>query len=132
MRMKPKLRSLALVSALMLVISGIGLAAERHAATRSKFAAGSAAHLAQRYYYPLSYYYVPYQAPVLVISPYGPSYYLPPAVVITAPYFCVFHNDGFVSRVGLLDHLAGTHKIPLDAASAICPDGTGSCIFPSY
>ena len=130
--MKRILRSLALVSALMLVISGIGLAGQRDPSTRSKFAAGSTAHLAQRYYYPLSYYYVFYQAPVLVISPYGPSYYLPPAVVVTAPYFCVFHNHGFVSRVGLLDHLAGTHKIPLDAASAICPDGTGSCIFPSY
>ena len=58
--------------------------------------------------------------------------HVPPAVVVTYPYFCVFHNDGFVSRIGLLDHLAGTHKIPLDAAATICPDGVGSCVFPSY
>jgi hypothetical protein len=63
---------------------------------------------------------------------YGPSYYVPPAVVVTSPYFCAFHNDGFVSRIGLLDYLSGTHKIPLDAAATICPDGVGSCVFPSY
>lgn len=78
------------------------------------------------------YYYQPYYSPVLVVSPYGPSYILPPAVVVTSPYFCVLHNDGFVSRVGMLDHLAGTHKIPLDAAASLCPDHGGSCVFPSY
>jgi len=36
-----------------------------------------------------------------------------------------------VSRVGLLDHLSGMHKIPLDAATNVCPDD-GGCIFPSY
>jgi hypothetical protein len=70
--------------------------------------------------------------PVLVVSPYGPSYYVPPTVVVTWPYFCIFHNDGFVSRIGLLDHLAGTHKIPLDAAANLCPDGVSSCVFPAY
>jgi hypothetical protein len=57
---------------------------------------------------------------------------LPPAVVVTAPYFCVLHNEGFVSRIGLLDHLVGTHKIALAAAVSICPDGAASCVFPSY
>jgi hypothetical protein len=52
--------------------------------------------------------------------------------VATWPYFCVFHNEGYVSRIGLIDHLAGTHKIPLDAVTAFCPDDTGACIFPSY
>lgn len=78
------------------------------------------------------YYYPGYYPQVLVISPYAPAYVLPPTVVATARYFCVLHNDGFISRVGLLDHLAGTHKIPLDAASSLCPDGAGSCLFPSY
>jgi hypothetical protein len=46
--------------------------------------------------------------------------------------FSVFHNAGFVSGVGLLDHLSGTHKVLRDAAAAICPDGIEACGFPSY
>ena len=130
--MKPMLRSLTVILLFILLISGLALAGERHGAPRSRIGFGSGVPLERRYYYPFAAYYVPYQAPVLVISPYGPSYYVPPAVVVTSPYFCVFHNDGFVSRVGLLDHLSGTHKIPLDAAATICPDGVGSCVFPSY
>ena len=120
------------VLAFLLLISGLALAGGRRGAPRTGIGLGSGVGLARPYYYPFASYYVPYQAPVLVISPYGPSYYVPPAVVVTYPYFCVFHNDGFVSRIGLLDHLAGTHKIPLDAAATICPDGVGSCVFPSY
>ena len=86
----------------------------------------------QRYYYPQQFFYVPYQPPILVVSPYGPSYYLPPAVVVTSPFFCVLDNHGFVSRIALIDHLAGSHKIPLHAAATICPDDTASCIFPAY
>jgi hypothetical protein len=82
------------------------------------------------YYY--QHYYQPYYPPVLVISPYAQSYILPPTVVANEPYFCVLHNQGFISRVGLVDHLAGTHKIPLEAATSVCPYGGGSCIFPSY
>lgn len=79
------------------------------------------------------YYYPAYPPPVLVLSPYTRTYVLPPAVVVaTAPFFCALHNDGFVSRVGMLDHLAGSHRIGLDAAATICPDGAGSCLFPSY
>ena len=58
--------------------------------------------------------------------------YFVPSVVINAPFFCVLHQDGYVSRVGMLDHLAGTHKFPLDTAAAICPDGSPECIFPGY
>ncbi len=121
-----------LILAFILLISGLALAGERHGAPRSRVGFGSGVPLERRYYSPFVSYYVPYQAPVLVISPYSPSYYVPPAVVVTSPYFCVFHNDGFVSRIGLLDHLAGTHKISLGAAATICPDGVGSCVFPSY
>jgi hypothetical protein len=78
------------------------------------------------------FYYVPYAPPVLVVSPYAPAYLLPPTVVATSPYFCVLHNEGFVSRVGLLDHLAGAHQIALDAALSLCPDGAASCMFPTY
>ena len=125
-------RKLTVVLAFILLISGLALAAERRGAPRSRIGLGSGLAAERRYYYPFATYYVPYQASVLVISPYGPAYYVPPAVVATSPYFCVFHNDSFVSRAGLLDHLAGTHKIPLDAAATICPDGVESCVFPSY
>lgn len=77
-------------------------------------------------------YYPPYYPAVVVISPYSQPYYVAPTIVATSPYFCVFHNEGFVSRVGMLDHLAGIDKVPLDAAAALCPDGTGTCIFPWY
>ncbi len=126
------LGNLKLVLAFILLFSGLALAGPRHEAPRSRVGFGGVVQLERRYYYPFASYYNPYQAPVLVISPYGPSYYVPPAVVVTSPYFCVFHNDGFVSRIGLLDHLSGTHKIPLDAAATICRDGVGSCVFPSY
>ena len=94
--------------------------------------AGPPRHLAFPRRAAVVYYYVPYASPVLVVSPYAPAYFLPPTVVVTAPYFCVLHNEGFVSRIGLLDHLAGTHKIALYAAVTLCPDGAASCVFPSY
>ena len=83
------------------------------------------------HYYVPGNYYQPYYPQVIVISPYAPAYVLAPPTVVTSPFFCVLHNEGWVSRIGLLDHLAGMHKIPLDAAANLCPDGT-DCIFPSY
>ncbi len=108
----------------------------RHAGSSVTFVPGGGSNrvIVQRHVhgaYPY-YYYQPYYPPVVVISPYAQSYILPPTVVVTSPYFCVLHNEGFVSRVGLLDHLAGTHKIPLNAATSLCPDGGASCVFPSY
>jgi hypothetical protein len=82
------------------------------------------------YYYPNGFYYQPYYPPPVVISPYGPTYYQPPVFEVTAPYFCVLHNAGFYSRAGIVDHLAGTHKYPLESASYFCPDGVQSCIYP--
>jgi hypothetical protein len=85
------------------------------------------------YTYPSQFYYWPSYPSFYVVSPYTGSYYAPPAVVATWPFFCVFHNEGFVSRVGLLDHLSSSlHRIPLDVAASICPDGAAACIFPSY
>jgi hypothetical protein len=121
-------------------LSGELSAGQSRAQIRSSVAPGKVASSgpiarggpAYRYEYPVYYYYPPYYSPVLVISPYLQPYYVTPTIVPTTPYFCLFHNEDFVSRVGMLDHLAGTHKIPLDAAASLCPDGTGSCIFPSY
>ncbi len=80
------------------------------------------------FYYP--YYYVPVYP--RVVSPYAYSYYLPPTIVATLPFFCALHQVGFWTRAGMLDHLAGTHKFPLETAAYMCPDGAESCLFPSY
>lgn len=79
-------------------------------------------------YYP--YYYGP--AYPQIWSPYSYPYYLPPTVVANLPFFCALHQVGFWNRAGMLDHLAGTHKFPLEAAAYICPDGAESCLFPAY
>jgi hypothetical protein len=66
-----------------------------------------------------SYYYSPYF--------YSP-YFVPGAGAVNASFFCLEHAAGFVSRIGLLDHLSGTHKFALEHAAAICPD-VDTCIF---
>jgi hypothetical protein len=62
-----------------------------------------------------SYYYLPY-------------YFVPGATDVNASFFCLEHAVGFVSRIGLLDHLSGTHKFALEHAAAICPDAD-TCVF---
>ena len=127
-----------------LIVSGDLWAAQSRAQSRSNVASGkfaSGGSIPRRgpiyrytypYFYPNNYFYQPYYPPVMVISPYSQPYYVTPTIVATWPYFCVFHNEGWVSRIGLIDHLAGTHKIPLDAVAAFCPDDGGACFFPSY
>ena len=126
------LRSVTVVLLLFLSITGVALAEERPWTVRSRLGFRSGAPLARHYFYPFAAYSVPYPTPVVVISPYGSTSYLHPFVVTTSPYFFVFRNDGFVSRISLLDHLSGTHKIPFAAARTICPDAVASCLFPSY
>ncbi len=139
--MKTILSVIAILALALVVVSAAGadqrrIVGRQRAASGVTFFSGGPSNrvIVQRQFYGAYpyYYYQPYYPPVVVISPYGPSYILPPTVVVTSPYFCVLHNQGFVSRVGLLDHLAGTHKIPLDAATSLCPDGGASCVFPSY
>ncbi|HWP23917.1 MAG TPA: hypothetical protein VNM15_07015 [Candidatus Binatia bacterium] len=89
----------------------------------------SSGYFAYPYVYPQ---YFPDYLPTRVVSPYVYPSYVVPTIVATWPYFCALHNEGFVSRVGLLDHLAGTHKVPLDAAVNFCPDGSRTCLFPPY
>jgi hypothetical protein len=60
------------------------------------------------------------------------SYYLPPTVVANLPFFCTLHQVGFWTRAGMLDHLAGTHKFPLETAAYICPEDVEICLFPGY
>ena len=139
--MKPKVSIIAIVAIGVVLAGEVGAGPRRAGVSQransgvTSFAGGGSNRvILQRQFsgaYPY-YHYQPYSPQVLVVSPYGPSYILPPTVVVTLPYFCVLHNDGFVSRVGMLDHLAGTHKIPLDAATSLCPGNSASCVFPSY
>jgi len=72
-------------------------------------------------------------AQVIVIpSPtyyYSPYYFAARPALVNAPFFCLEHGVGFLSRVGLIDHLTGTHKFGLQHAAAICPDDVDTCIF---
>lgn len=88
-------------------------------------------------YYQHHYYYshpAPYYRPPLIIVapsyhyPYYQSYYSPPSVFLNAPFYCFTHHEGFVSRIGFIDHVSGTHKIPINTVAAMCPDGNESCI----
>jgi hypothetical protein len=69
-----------------------------------------------------------------IVIPYPAYYYSPyhfaarPALV-NAPFFCLEHGAGFISRVGMIDHLGGTHKFPLQHTAAICPENVDTCIF---
>ena len=78
-------------------------------------------------YYPYPYVYYP--APV-IIAPY--PYYGPVTIAVSAPFFCLSHHVGYISRIGMLDHLSGIHKLPLDTAAAVCPDDNQSCIIDGY
>jgi hypothetical protein len=86
------------------------------------------------YYYnhPHAYYgHSPRSVIIFTPSTYSP-YYGPVTVVTSEPYYCHMHHVGFVSRVGFLDHISGTHKIPLETADAICSDANDSCVIEGY
>ena len=92
-------------------------------------------HYRRRHYYSAYPYHHYGHNPrsIIVITP---SYYYPysaPVTVVTSePYYCHMHHVGFVSRVGFLDHVSGTHKIPLETANSICTDANESCIIEGY
>ena len=138
--MKPILSAITILALGMILVAEVGagprrvIVAPRASAGARYFSGGmpNRVGVQGQFYGAYPYYYQPYYPPVVVISPYAQSYILPPTVVVNEPYFCVLHNEGFVSRVGLIDHIAGTHKISLEAATGLCPDAGGSCVFPSY
>jgi hypothetical protein len=85
------------------------------------------------YYYPYPYPFTGYYAqPIVVISPAYYPYYVPQTVVVSSPFYCLAHQAGWVSRAGMLDHLSGTHKIPLATAASVCPEATESCVVDGY
>jgi hypothetical protein len=77
------------------------------------------------YPYPYGYYPGPF-----IVAPY--PYYGPVTVAVSTPFFCLSHHVGYISRIGMLDHLSGIHKLPLDTAAAVCPDDNQSCIIDGY
>ena len=60
---------------------------------------------------------------------YSPYYFVPGPAFVNASFFCLEHGVGFVSRVGFLDHLGGTHKFALEHAAAICPADVETCVW---
>jgi len=71
---------------------------------------------------------------IIVITPsaYYPYYYAPYSVITSEPFYCHMHHVGFVSRVGFLDHISGTHKVPLETANSICTEDNESCVIEGY
>jgi hypothetical protein len=79
------------------------------------------------YYYPPYYRY--YRPPVVIVAPsYQYPYYAPATVLLSSPFYCFTHHEGFVSRVGFIDHVGGIHRIPLDTVASLCADGSESCV----
>lgn len=84
-------------------------------------------------YYPYPYRVTGYYGqPIVVISPAYYPYYVFPTIVASSPFYCLAHQAGWISRAGMLDHLSGTHKIPLATAASVCPDATESCVVDGY
>lgn len=113
----------------------------RNQVQRSWRPAFRAAPIGPVYYRPYYYYNYPYAyyghnpRSVIILTPSTtyPYYdYGPVTVVTSEPYYCHMHHVGFVSRVGFLDHISGTHKIPLETADAICSDANDSCVIEGY
>jgi hypothetical protein len=83
------------------------------------------------YYHPP--YYGHYYGPGIIVAPtyrypYYHSYHSPAATLLSSPFFCFTHHEGFVSRIGFIDHVSGTHKIPINTVAAICPESNESCV----
>jgi hypothetical protein len=85
------------------------------------------------YYYPYRFFHYRYRQPVIILSPhYGYPHPAPATVVASSPFFCLAHQAGYISRAGMLDHLSGIHKLPLETAALVCPDENQSCIVDGY
>jgi hypothetical protein len=87
------------------------------------------------YYYPRPYYpfYGHNPRSIIVITPSRYYQYSAPVTIVTSePYYCHMHHVGFVSRVGFIDHISGTHKIPLETADSICAETNESCVIEGY
>jgi hypothetical protein len=62
---------------------------------------------------------------------YGPYYYPGHAFFDPElyPFFCSFHGAVFINQAGFLDHVGGTHKVPLQDAVTLCAQDGSSCFF---
>jgi hypothetical protein len=67
---------------------------------------------------PYHHYYTPYYYP-------GYAFFDPEL----HPFFCSFHGAVFTNQAGFLDHVGGTHKVPLQDAVTLCAQDGSSCYF---
>jgi len=126
---------------LLLVLSGEIVAGGRRGAPGNNIRRywGPSVPVRPHYPYYSRYGYYPYPPhgfnprSVIIITPSTHyPYYGPGTVVTSEPFYCHMHHVGFVSRVGFLDHVSGTHKIPLQTVNAICAEGEESCVVEGY
>jgi hypothetical protein len=82
-------------------------------------------------HFPYVYYYQSFGSSIIIVIPDFNLHQVPVSKVVNAPFFCLLHHVGYVSRIGMLDHLAGAHKFALETAGIICPQGATHCLFPS-
>jgi hypothetical protein len=109
---------------------------ERRPAALHRFRAGRHV-IVPNYYYP---YYYPYLQGFGHYEHwkhelyFGPHHHLLPShpLVYASPYVCLFHERSFINQAGFVDHVGGTHKIPLRDVVSFCNPGGSSCVFPGY
>ncbi len=94
--------------------------------------AGGARVIHRPHHFAIPHVHSPHYAPLIIVSPHGHWYLVAAPVVVNAPFFCLLHGVGFISRVGMIDHLSARHRFALETAAALCPQGNKSCLFPSY
>jgi hypothetical protein len=126
---------------LLLLLSGETLAGDRRGAPRNNIQRywrrsvpvrpQSSLHFPHRSY-PHSYFRHDPRSIIIITPSTRDPYYAPFTVVTSEPFYCHVHHVGFVSRAGFLDHVSGTHKIPLETANSICAADEESCVIEGY
>jgi hypothetical protein len=67
----------------------------------------------------------------LYFGPHHHSLHSHPLLSVS-PFVCLYHEEAFVNQAGFVDHVGGTHKIPLESTLSFCDAHGSSCIFPGY
>jgi hypothetical protein len=56
---------------------------------------------------------------------------VPPAVMVTTPFFYLLDRAGLVSGVDMLEDLNDI-RLPLETATFVCLEAAQDCIFPAH
>jgi hypothetical protein len=56
---------------------------------------------------------------------------VPPAVMVTTPFFYLLDRAELGIGVGMLEHLADI-RLPLEIATSVCLEAAQHCIFPAH